>query len=375
MRPPPLILMMLIVWSVFTATSFALGLTLGVEHHYLMVLSAIAIFWLGQHGGRAPRAMNFIWRLLLVIGLLFSIFAMFQHALMPNEIYGIPKPFHKGRLTGAFLSSNTTATFLGMIVIASLAQLYRWWRISYSKSHDSETKVVLDMIQTSVLAFTTFLFSFVALLLTASRAGVAATLCTCFLFILWVLSQFLFGKNKFGNFRMGPAVLFLIGVLAIFGMFWNMSGNIVGQRYETVFADMNSRADMFSASWKAFLHKPLFGHGLGSFNEAKLLGIDPSNNARVMAEDAAHNFLLQNLVQVGIVGLLILGGFYFTAIYQIVRGILQKQRYSTYLVAIFLMSMLVCFHGLFDYALEIPAIMLLHVWVLGVGYGLQTRYG
>ena len=189
MRPPVFIISMFLAWCLFTLASYFLGRIPGYEQHYLMVLSAIAIFWLGYQGAQAPRAMSVVWRLFLFIGLLFSVFAMFQHALMPNEIYGINKPLHKGRLTGTFLSSNTTATFLGMIVIASMAQLYRWWLISFSKSHDSEIKIVIDMIETSTLASATFLFSFVALLLTASRAGVAAKLVACFLFIFWIFFQ------------------------------------------------------------------------------------------------------------------------------------------------------------------------------------------
>ena len=365
---------MLICWLIFTLLNYFGGRTDGAQEHYLMSLSAIAMFWLGQYSGTSSRAVDFSWRLVLIIGLLFSVFAFFQHVATPGHVFGMEKPYHRNRLTGSFLSSNTAATFLGMIVLASVAQIYRVWRISYAKEHDSETKVFLDMLQNAILPATTFLFSFVGLLLTASRAGIAISLLCCFLFFLYVLSKFLFEKNNFGNFRFGPALLSTVGVVTTFYLFWQMSGGQVEQRYDTVFTDISDRTAMAKASWTAFEYKPLFGHGLGNLNDAKLLGIDPLTNTSVMYQNASHNFYLQSLVQVGVFGTTLLSLLYLAIIIPIFRGLIHKQRYSTYLLAVLLMSFLVCAHGMFDYALEIPAVMLTHMWILGVGFSIQKNY-
>jgi len=374
-RPSALVLAMFAIWVVFIVASGAAGYTLGAEEHYLMSLSAIAMFWLGQYAGTISRGLEFAWRFLLFIGLIFSVFAFFQHIYAPESIFGIEKPYHKGRLTGSFLSANTTATFLGTIVLISTAQIYRTWRISYSKSHDTETKVFLDMLQNTVLPATTFLFAFVSLLLTASRAGIAVTLCAGFLFFLWVLSQILFRKSTFGSIRLGPAIILTVGVVAVFVLFWQMSGENVSQRYDTVLDDVSDRAHMLKASLGAYQYKPFFGHGLGrSLNEAKLLGADPLSNGSVMSQNASHNFFAQSLVQTGVVGSAVLALIYIVILLKILRGVLYQQRYTTYLVAIALVSLLVCVHGLFDYALEIPAVMLTHVWLLGLGFGTSIRY-
>lgn len=374
MRPTLLVLMMFALWVVFYLASSLAGYTLGLEEHYLMSLTAIALFWLGQYGGLTSRGIEFGWRLFLVIGLIFSLFAFFQHITSPGSIFGIEKPYHAGRLTGSFLSSNTAATFLGIIVVTTIIQIYRSWRISYSKAHDSETKVLLDMLQNTVLPATTFLFAFVSLLLTASRAGIAVTLCVVFLFVLWVLSQIIFKKSTFGNVRLGPAILLTAAVVAVFVLFWQMSGGNVSRRYDAVFDDISDRASMLKASYAAYQYKPIFGHGLGSLNEAKLLGVDPITNGSVLSQNASHNFFAQTLVQTGVVGVGILSIIYSIVMLKIVRGILLQQRYSTYLVGIVLISLLVCVHGFFDYALEIPAVMLTHIWLLGLGFGTSIRY-
>ncbi|NNC38859.1 MAG: O-antigen ligase family protein [Hyphomonadaceae bacterium] len=332
------------------------------------------MFWLGQYGGLTSRGIEFAWRLFLWIGLIFSLFAFFQHITSPGSIFGIEKPYHAGRLTGSFLSSNTAATFLGVIVVTTIAQIYRTWRISYSKAHDSETKVLLDMLQNTVLPASTFLFAFVSLLLTASRAGIATTFCVVFLFILWVLSQIMFQKSTFGNVRLGPAILLTSGLVAVFVLFWQISGGNVAGRYDSVFDDVSDRASMLKASYAAYQYKPIFGHGLGSLNEAKLLGVDPLTNGSVMSQNASHNFFAQTLVQTGVVGVAVLSILYSIIMVKIVHGIILQQRYSTYLIGIVLISLLVCIHSLFDYALEIPAVMLTHIWFLGLGFGTSIRY-
>jgi len=374
MRATYIVVIMFFCWAIFTLVSYLLGYTQGAEEHYLMSLSAIAIFWLGQYAGISSRGPAFAWRLFLIIGLIFSVFAFFQHVLTPNTIFGIEKPYHRERLTGTFLSSNTAATFLGVIVLASAAQIYRDWRISFAKNHDSEVKVLLDMLQNSILSATTFLFAFVALLLTASRAGIAVVFCTSFLFFLWVVSQILFRKNAFGTLRIGPALLSSAGFVAILYLFWNMSGGMIADRYDTVFEDVTDRAHILKASWTSFKYQPWIGHGLGSLNEAKLLGVEPLIHQSVMAQNASHNFIAQNLVQVGLIGSCILALLYTYIITRIFLGATRGQRYRTYITAILFISFLVCVHGLFDYALEIPSVMLTHMWLLGLGYGIQLKY-
>lgn len=365
---------MLVCWLIFAFASAITGRVVGAEEHYLMSLSAIAMFWLGTFTRTSSQAIETGWRLLLLIGLIFSIFAFFQNVLMPTSILGMDKPYHFNRLSGTFLSSNTTATFLGVIVIASQAQIFRVWRISYAKDHDSETKVLLDMLQNATLPSTTFLFAFVCLLLTASRAGILLTLFSCFLFFLWVFFKLMFDRTTFGRFRVGPAMLVIVGLIVALYLFWNMSGDHASQRYDSIFNDISDRAAMLKASWIAYQYEPIFGHGLGDINTAKLLGVDPAINASVMSQNASHNFFVQSLVQVGVVGLAVMSLVYLSLGFKLLRGILFGQRYTTYLVATVLISFLICSHGLFDYALEIPAVMLTHMWVLGMAIGIQTRY-
>ena len=169
-------------------------------------------------------------------------------------------------------------------------------------------------------------------------------------------------------------VLFVAGSSVLILYFWNLSGGLAGARYENVFSDFEYRSKMIEASWQAFLLEPWFGHGLGSLEQAKFLLTTPENNMAVDKVKAVHNVFLQWLLQVGIVGVAVLSGVFIYILVKVFQGALRARRYKTYCLAILCVSLLVGLHGLFDYALEIPVVMLAYAWMLGIGHGISIRY-
>ena len=371
--PSLFVILLLVLWAGFFAIHGQKGFVTGKLDHYLMLLTAIIVFWLGQFSIKLARRPSKIWSLLLGMCLFYSIFAFFQNILTPDHILGFERPYHQDRLGGSFLSANTTATFFGMIVIAAFAYICRAWFKVSSRRNIGQSELVIDFVQKAALGLTTLLFAFSSLLMTASRAGIAIGLCALFMFVLWAFIQGTRSKGQSKRSFLTPLILGFVGFLVVFLTLWNLSGDQVSLRYNNVFVDYQSRQDMIVTSWKAFQYEPVFGHGLGHFNEAKLLGVDPATNYNVFHQNAAHNFYLQTLVQSGIVGLFAIIWIYIFIMAGIVRGILKGQRYRTYLVAVALMSFIICSHGLFDYALEIPGVMLFHALILGIGAGLARK--
>ena len=373
MRPGPLVLSMVIAWALIWAVHGINGLTIGRGDHYLMVLTAIIVFWMGQTVISGKSKPHRIWTLIMIFALIYSVYAFFQHIITPRHIFGMERPYHIGRLSGSFLSSNTAATYLGILAIISAAHCYRGWLITASKSRSHGPHPAVAFMQSSLLGILAFLFSFSALIMTASRAGITLTLCALLLFGLWIASRQLKARSGAGQPVASPGIMVIGAVIMVITLLWNLSGGEVTTRYETVFQDFEARRQIAKASWQAFQYNPVLGYGLGHFNDAKLLGVDPANNYTVIGQNAAHNFYLQTLVQSGVVGLFAVFLFYLTIISRIAAGIFHGQSYRTYLVGILMASFLVSAHGLFDYALEIPAVMLLHSWLLGLGYGLTFR--
>ena len=61
-------------------------------------------------------------------------------------------------------------------------------------------------------------------------------------------------------------------------------------------------------------------------------------------------------------------------LHKISRAAKYARKFQSFAVAILCISILVYLHGLFDYALEIPVVMLTFSWFLGIGLGITNRF-
>ena len=373
-RPGWLVSAMVVVWLVLAGLHGLNGLSVGRGDHYLMVLTLIVAFWMGAQTGTGNVKPRRIWTMMLIFGLLYSGYAFSQHIVSRDEIFGMDRPYHMGRLSASFLSSNTAATYLSMISLVAAAHIYRDWQIQSSKYRGNNINRMISFLQSALLGILTLLFSFSSLLLTASRAGVTLGICFLAVFGFWIYLRSRKSESKSSQTFSGLGLLVFAFLTGVGAFFWIQSGSGVSQRYGTLIEDFEARRQTAMAAWKAFQYEPIFGHGLGRFNEAKLLGVDPISNYTVMGQNAVHNFYLQILVQTGISGLVIVTCFYVVVISSMLKAIFRRRRYSTYIIGILLVSFFVCAHGMFDYGLDIPAVALLHCWLIGIGYGLSVRH-
>lgn len=364
------------LWLTFFLASVLRGYVKGVEIQYLLSFLAICLFWCGSQALTYPKQVKLVWMLLLIMGLLYSIFALTQHMFTPDQIYSMPKKYHLGRLTGSFISSNTAATLLGSFVLISLSFSLRTYLYNsnlYNSNGRENSRTHL-----SVLGLTSFIFALTALLLTASRAGIAVSLFTSLIFLSWFFTR-LHHHEK--NRTMSDRHIYLsrghlayaIIIMGLIVLLWWFFGGVAQSRYSDLLNDTSQRADLAVAAWKTIELKPLFGHGLGHYNEVKLLGADEKTFENVFLHESVHNFYLQTLLQTGIFGLTAIIIAYLFIVMKIIAAVRRGVVHSTFMMTILCVSLIFCLHGLVDYALEVPALMLLHLWLLGVAYGLSNR--
>jgi len=368
-------LVALSLWVVFFSLSYFKGLVWGHEDEYLMLLSSIAIFSIGLYAASDKYRLQSTWVMLVVWFGVISIFSFFQHTVWPDLVLGLQKPYHKRRLTAFFLSSNNAATFIGIGMIIITSYLYRTYRVLSSNSIYRSRWAWFTFLQKSSPIIIALIFSYTCLLLTASRAGNAAIMLAMTVFSMGV---FLRRRRFLEKGRSGEFLLLILSsmftLLAIF-LFWSLSGESLSLRYDTLNIDLSARINMADVMWAAYEQSPITGHGLGSIKEVKTIGTTAENSESVMAQNAAHNFFLQWLVQVGWLGTSVMTLFLIYIIYTIFRGFLYARGFGTYLCAILSIVVLVLVHGLFDYALEIPVVMLTFSFILGIGYGVSKKFG
>lgn len=258
-----------------------------------------------------------------------------------------------GRLSGGLMSANNGATVFGLLTVIGLAALLRRWRRTAGWDAASVvTQIALPLA--AMLLFVT------CLILTGSRMGVAATAFACAVLIVW---DSLVAKGRRRTPLAAAALLLgVTGVLALRG------ADTVWARMEHLTADAEVRGVIFDAHWRAFLDSPLFGYGLGTFNDVNAQIMTLQNQEILSSVRALHNVYLQWLVEAGVVG----SAPMFLLIALIVIGAIQQLgRISTgrtLLRGLIAANLVVLIHGLSDYALQAPSIAAFWAFLLGLQF-------
>lgn len=257
------------------------------------------------------------------------------------------------RLVATLLSPNSAATVFGggllLAVAATINRVRRQRGLAMLKRGDPEAVACLAIVGVLLTA----------LLLTASRAGLAATLVGLGLMLVWeAIAQRQRLRVVAG---LGAAALILvIGALSL------RSTELVAERLNNTGQDIAIRTAIFTPHWEAFQASPWFGFGLGSFPTVNQL-VATQENLRVLFDvRAVHNLYLQWLEEGGIVGAVAMALLFIVLIWPILRGGLREGTAATWARATACAALIFLLHGVTDFALQAPAIQALAVLILGV---------
>ena len=336
---------------------------------YAALAAAGAVFLIARSGAMTAKRVPVLWSLTLALMMLIALWAFIDFIIHPDTIHGRARPYHLGRLSAAFLSANTAATFFGVTLLAGTAGLLRaFGRIVSFHVVD----IMEGVFRHGALSLMTVLFSGICLMLTASRAGIAFA---CLALILLVGWEIVAGRQREGAGRRSALVFGLAGAviaaMALAGV-WSLSGELATERYGELTVDSDIRLTMFSAEWQAIWQAPLFGTGFGSFGAVNTAAMTPDNAHVLSGQGAAHNIVLQWLIQTGFVGTGAATAVMGAIVARIIAGLSRRRRQRTLLRAISVIALFVFLHGLVDYALEIPGFMWWFAWILGIGAGIAA---
>ena len=366
-RVPSIVFWIAAIIALFMAKEAATGQLSYSIPDYAVLAATLALVLVGRSATLLAPRITPIWNLMALVFLCLSGWAFIDFLNAPETIFGQPRPYHQDRLSAAFLSANVAATFFGLTVLCGVTLVQQ----AMAKTPGRSLMAMLDgLSRHGALGVITVLVGTTCLILTASRAGITLCAMSVVILIIW---------DTVGNRRDGarPAFgLMIIGLavaVIVAGLILVTSGDVVGARYMDVEQSANSRSIMFAAYWQAHKAAPWFGHGLGSFAvvNASLLTAD---NAHILTvQGAAHNIVLQWLIETGWVGVLLGGAFVTGLMARIWRGLKRRRRYRTYLRAILCSGFFVLGHNLVDFSLEVPGVM--WWWAMWLGFGVGIAEG
>ncbi|ALL14893.1 O-antigen ligase family protein [Caulobacter henricii] len=318
----------------------------------LQLLGLACLFTAGRVLGASEARGRWCLRIAVMVFGAFATLAFLDHVLMRRS----------SRLVATLLSPNSAATMLGggllLAVAATANRVRRQKGLAMLRRGDPESVICLAIAGVSLTA----------LLMTASRAGLAATLVGLGLLLIWeAIAQ----RQRFRVVAgLGSAALLLvIGALSL------RSTEQVAERFNNAQQDAEVRAAIIAPHWEAFLASPWFGYGLGSFPTLNHMVSNQQNLPVLFDVRAVHNLYVQWLEDAGVAGAAAMALLFLVLLWPILRGGLREGVTATWARATVCAAVVFLLHGLTDFALQVPAIQALVALVLGLAVSLSLGTG
>jgi O-antigen ligase len=326
----------------------------------LRLMTAASTFWLAlQLSRNAGRARLLIW-CLVGISALYAAIGLYAVAFMPNgrvfAEFGSTK-----FISSTFVNQNHYVTFAGMGFIAGVAALLRLYRQEFGRTGSLLRLKVATLISTTgskaavPLAFACVILA--ALLLTGNRGGIIAT--AFGLFALCILNMRREGSGW------NEALLVVFAALLVGTAFIGFGDVFVGRVTTQGLYDAG-RLWVQGLTIESILSAPLLGFGYGTFAVTFPMFRDDGMSILGLW-DKAHNTYLEIFQGLG----LLFGGMLIACVIILVwdclKGARTRKHGATIPALAASVSFLVGVQALVDFSLQIQAVTLTYMAILGAG--------
>lgn len=303
----------------------------------LLLAYVTLLLLLTQAFYRSRHMHRLVW-FLMCLGFFVSIFGILQHFTFNGQLYWFRVMRYGGNPFGPYVNRNHFAGFAELLIPVSLVPLF------------------LGKVRRERL-FLVALFAIVpivALLLTASRGGIASLAVQMVILFLLLLVRRVRSKHVLvGGMVVLCAVLAVswIGVQQVLERFAD---------YQTLEVTAGKRAAMRVDTWHIFLDHPLIGTGLGTL-QMVFPPYDTLYDGKIV--NHTHNDYLEALGETGVLGGLCCVWFLGVLLLESLRGLAEMG--SSFGASLNLSGLVGCsgllVHSLVDFNLHIPANAMLFV--------------
>lgn len=309
-------------------------------------------------------------RAMLTIQVIVAIVAAYSaYGLLLSAFYGGGIPFFKAPNMGWFVRStfvyrNNFATYAGVGLIGAFALILRLYRREVSDLQGFRSYRLAKLIEATgrpgAVLVGAALLILVALLGTVSRGAILAT--GVGLFALFALT---FARQTQRGVEQIETILFV--TVAMVGGFLLFGDRIVGRLSETGLADATRLAvDMIVV--RSLFDAPYFGFGYGTFADVFPVYRDQSISPFGVWE-MAHNSYLEVLQGLGLVFGSALIASLVLLVWKCLRASVSRGRDATAPIVAASAALLVGVHAMVDFSLQIEAVTLTFMALLGAGVG------
>jgi O-antigen ligase len=323
------------------------------------LITSGSVFWIALQLCRNTTRVNYFLMAIAIIVVGYSTYGIISLALTPGPIHRMGDSFSFGLATSTFLNRNHFATYVGIGLVLTCGLLLRFYGYEVATRGGSLQFRIASIIeatgqQGAILLGAAFLL-FVALLFTASRGGIVAT----GVGLLALATLFFAGRASSGRRE-----IMVFGTILFAVAFFVFGDTILGHITESGIADQN-RAAVYVIMLRSILDAPLLGYGYGTFLDLFPMFRDGSVGGSVW--EFAHNTYLEVLQGLGVLfGFALIASVALLVVKCCKGAIVRREDLTAPRVAAGV-AVLVGVHTLVDFSLQIQAVTLTFMALLGAG--------
>ena len=329
----------------------------------LRLITAASVFWIAMQLCRdEARAGFLLWSIAIII-CAYTAYGIFAFGLTPGRILWFETSFARGLATSTFINPNSFAAYAGMGLIAICGLILRLYRHEFTAVGGSVRFRIATFIevtgQKGLALFGGAFVILVALLLSGSRGGIAATA-----FGLFVLAALTLRLRKQQSVEQREAII-VVGALLVAATFLVFGDAVVGKITQRGFSD-ESRMAVYMITMRSILAAPLVGYGYGTFADVFPMFRDQSVSTWGQWQ-MAHNTYLEVLQGLGLLFGLMLVASVVVLVMRCVKGATTRQMNETLPCVAASVAFLLGVHALVDFSLQMQAIAITFMALLGAG--------
>jgi O-antigen ligase len=332
------------------------------------LLTCGLVFWLSLQLCRSERRARAMVKGIALIGLGYAVYGILAFFVWPDTILWFDKEYYRDSLTSTFVNRNSYATYSGIGLICAFTCSLQAFQCEFVPAGAGKVQRVAALVAAALGPGGWWIAcSFIvggALVLTGSRGGVASSSAGLLAFVILAAIR---GRER--SVAVGVAIILsfcIIGVALI------AFGDFLAERLRAQAMESDDRLAVYALAWRVIADAPWLGSGYGAFQEVFKMYRDSSLRPGLFW-DRAHDSYLELLQGLGIpVALLFITGV-AVLVHRCVYWASIRQEGGLVPLATAAASIIVGLHAIVDFSLQVQAVAL--TWVALLGAGVAQSWG
>ena len=328
----------------------------------LRLVTAASVFWVALQMCRDSARSRQLINAVAAIVCFYAAFGLISAALMPDNILWIQNFNPHGSVSATFINRNSFATFAGMGFLAISTILLRLYRHATIHAAGPPRMRIAMFIETTgrvgaaVIAATFIIAG--AELLSGSRGAILSTAVAFFVLIVLTFKRDARRANE-----QRETILFVIFLAA--AAFVAFGDQFMG-KLANGDLDQQGRMAVYGITIESILDSPMLGYGYGTFSDIFPMFRDQSISV-IGHWLQAHNTYLELFQGLGVFFGFLLIACVATLVFRCLKGAMVRIENASVPALAASAGVLVGLHALVDFSLQIQAVTLTFMALLGAG--------